>query len=117
MTDKLHSLITNDQLEEVIALLQDGNNWIPDMAKARMTDIAQKWRQLRQQEVRGLISEKKASYEKKAIKKLILQLVEYYFKSPEEKLKALWREKLWWMLLIGLIFMFLVVLSCIWLSQ
>ena len=100
--DELQQLISKGHLEKVIALLQDGDHWIPESARKEMSLLSEQLRQFRQQEVRGMILNKKASVQKKEIEKAFLLFIETHFRSPKEKVNAILQNKIKWLIFLGL---------------
>lgn len=107
--NRLQFLISNDQMEEVITLLQDGDNWIPENAKKEILLISQQWREVKQQEIRGIISNEKAIFHKKEIRELLIGFVERYFNTSNKNANHQRKTTI----IIG-VFIFFIVLMILW---
>jgi len=107
--EKLQEMISNNELEKVIAILQDGNNWIPESARHEILFISNELRQLRQQEIRGIISNKKAAEQEVKIQKSLNLLIEQFFNFNTTKRNTQW-QKIKLIILGGLMFIFIAII-------
>lgn len=82
---RLHELISKNELEEVITLLQDGENWIPESARQEISMISKQLREVKQQEVRGTTTQEKAIDQKNKIKAALTLFIDKYLNSGSKK--------------------------------
>lgn len=109
---KLKKLIAKDEIEDAITLLQKGDQWIPESAKEEILLLSGQLRQLRQQEMRGIISHKNALLEINKIRNGLLQFVQIYSKTPEEQAQIAFQKKIKWLLPLGIYL--LITTGLIW---
>jgi len=109
---KIERLIVKDNLEQAITLLQESNEWIPESAKETILALAGQLRNLRQQEMRGIISQESALLETNRIRNALIQFIQVYSKTPEEQAKVALRKKMKW--LIPLMIYLVVSGAAIW---
>lgn len=104
---KINQLLFENKLEEAIVSLSDGNEWIPDIAQKELSAASELVRQLKQQEIRGVISNDEILKEKEKIKITLQNFVEKHAGIDSDKEDNLFKNN--W-LLISLLIMFLVAL-------
>lgn len=94
---KIERLIVKDNLEEAITLLQESNEWIPESAKEDILALSGQLRNLRQQEMRGIVSHENALLEINKIRNALIQFIQVYSKTPQEQAKVALRKKMKWL--------------------
>lgn len=109
---KIERLIVKGNLEEAITLLQESNEWIPESAKEDILALSGQLRNLRQQEMRGIVSHENALLEINKIRNALIQFIQVYSKTPQEQAKVALRKKMKW--LIPLMVYLMVSGAAIW---
>lgn len=93
---QLKKKIAKDKLEEVITMLQNGEEWIPDSAKESIHLLSGRLIQLRQKEMRGVIATDEALLELNKIRNALFQIIQTYAKTPEEQAKLSFQKRMKW---------------------